>query len=108
MYNGLWIIEPNIWSIVGYSVIIPILSALGIIGNALILAVHFKAKMYLKSSVFTYLTGRCCGDTSGIVLIYLRSSSHCCTFRRERSLPIIGSSAGLMHLFIPLSMHYRI
>ncbi|RLU21704.1 hypothetical protein DMN91_006080 [Ooceraea biroi] len=55
-YNyELWTLEPDIWGLVGYSVIIPIVSALGIIGNALILAVHLRAKTYLKASVFTYL-----------------------------------------------------
>lgn len=57
--NGLWTAEPGIWSIIGYSVLIPVVSALGIIGNSLILAVHVKAKTYLKSSTYTYLAGRC-------------------------------------------------
>lgn len=58
-YNyGLWTIEPSIWSIIGYTVVIPVVSALGIIGNSLILVVHLKAKTYLKASTFTYLVGR--------------------------------------------------
>ncbi|KAH0948023.1 hypothetical protein HN011_012097 [Eciton burchellii] len=72
-YNGLWIIEPNIWSIVGYSVIIPIVSALGIIGNALILMVHFKAKTHLKSSVFTYLTVLASSDMITCTLLLFSS-----------------------------------
>jgi hypothetical protein len=51
--------EPGIWGIIGYSVLIPIVSALGIIGNSLILAVHIRAKTYLKASTYTYLSGRC-------------------------------------------------
>ncbi|KYN18026.1 hypothetical protein ALC57_09671, partial [Trachymyrmex cornetzi] len=55
---GLWTIEPSILSIIGYTVIIPVVSALGIIGNSLILVVHLKAKTYLKGSAYTYLAGR--------------------------------------------------
>ncbi|KYN32297.1 hypothetical protein ALC56_13154, partial [Trachymyrmex septentrionalis] len=36
-----------------YTVVIPVVSVLGIIGNSLILAVHLKAKTYLKA--YTYL-----------------------------------------------------
>ncbi|XP_076636747.1 uncharacterized protein LOC143349398 [Colletes latitarsis] len=51
---GLWTVEPNFHSIIVYSVLIPILSALGIVGNALILCVLGEGNF--KASVFTYLT----------------------------------------------------
>lgn len=57
MYNyGLWTAEPTIWGIIMFSVIIPVVSTFGIIGNTLILAVHYKRG--LKASTYTYLAGR--------------------------------------------------
>ncbi|XP_076685835.1 FMRFamide receptor [Andrena cerasifolii] len=51
---SLWIVEPTLHSIIVYSVGIPIVSLLGIVGNALILRVLCDGKF--KASVFTYLT----------------------------------------------------
>ncbi|KYQ53386.1 hypothetical protein ALC60_07452, partial [Trachymyrmex zeteki] len=55
---GLWTIESSILSIIGYTVVIPVVSALGIIGNSLILAVHLKAKTYLKGSTYIHVFSR--------------------------------------------------
>ncbi|XP_029158857.1 uncharacterized protein LOC114931084 isoform X2 [Nylanderia fulva] len=68
-HHGLWTDEPNIWIIVGYTVVIPIISALGIIGNSLILAVHLKAKTYLKSSTYTYLVVLATSDLVTCILL---------------------------------------
>ncbi|XP_076246497.1 uncharacterized protein LOC143186675 [Calliopsis andreniformis] len=51
---SLWVAEPTFQSIVVYSVAIPIVSLLGIVGNALILRVLCDGNF--KASVFTYLT----------------------------------------------------
>ncbi|XP_020285995.1 probable G-protein coupled receptor 139 [Pseudomyrmex gracilis] len=59
---GLWTTDPTIWTIIGYSVVIPVVSALGIIGNSLILAVHLKAKTFLKASTYTYLAALASSD----------------------------------------------
>nr|XP_012232274.1 PREDICTED: atypical chemokine receptor 4 [Linepithema humile] len=67
--NGLWTAEPSIWGIIGYSVLIPIVSALGIIGNSLILAVHTKAKTYLKASTYTYLAVLASSDLVTCILL---------------------------------------
>ncbi|XP_024877792.1 uncharacterized protein LOC112458403 [Temnothorax curvispinosus] len=73
-YNhGLWTIEPNMWSIIGYTVVIPVVSALGIIGNSLILAVHLKSKTYLKSSTYTYLVVLASSDLITCVLLVFSS-----------------------------------
>ncbi|KAK2576766.1 hypothetical protein KPH14_005411 [Odynerus spinipes] len=50
---SLWVGQPTPISIIVYSIIIPVVSALGIIGNILILAVI--TKRCLKTSTYTYL-----------------------------------------------------
>ncbi|XP_018396687.1 PREDICTED: neuropeptide Y receptor type 6 [Cyphomyrmex costatus] len=73
-YNyGLWTVEPSILSIIGYTVVIPVVSALGIIGNSLILAVHLKAKTYLKGSAYTYLAVLATSDLITCVLLIFSS-----------------------------------
>ncbi|XP_011699644.1 PREDICTED: uncharacterized protein LOC105456949 [Wasmannia auropunctata] len=73
-YNyGLWTIEPSILSIIGYTVVIPVVSALGIIGNSLILAVHLKAKTYLKGSAYTYLAVLAISDLINCILLVFSS-----------------------------------
>ncbi|KAL6255375.1 hypothetical protein P5V15_013713 [Pogonomyrmex californicus] len=73
-YNyGLWTVEPSIWGIIGYTVVIPIVSALGIIGNSLILAVHLKAKTYLKASTYTYLAVLAASDLITCILVVFSS-----------------------------------
>ncbi|XP_039306579.1 neuropeptide Y receptor type 6 [Solenopsis invicta] len=73
-YNyGLWTIEPSILSIIGYTVVIPVVSALGIIGNSLILIVHFKAKTYLKASTYTYLAVLATSDLITCILLVFSS-----------------------------------
>lgn len=91
-YNyGLWTVEPDIWSIIGYTVVIPVVSALGIIGNSLILAVHLKAKTYLKASTYTYLAGRWRRNRCGHELTWnsLASAGFVIVMRRDRESPVI-------------------
>ncbi|CAL1681786.1 unnamed protein product [Lasius platythorax] len=68
-HHELWTVEPSIWGIIGYTVVIPIVSALGIIGNSLILAVHLKAKTYLKASTYTYLAVLATSDLVTCILL---------------------------------------
>jgi len=88
-YNyELWTIEPSILSIIGYTVIIPVVSALGIIGNSLILAVHLKAKTYLKGSAYTYLAGRWrCRNQSWINVEFTRICRICYCYARRENPP---------------------
>ncbi|KAL0117427.1 hypothetical protein PUN28_010337 [Cardiocondyla obscurior] len=71
--SELWTIEPSIWAIIGYTVVIPVVSALGIIGNSLILAVHLKTKTYLKASTYTYLVVLASSDLITCLLILFSS-----------------------------------
>lgn len=57
-YYELWTAVPDMWSIIVYSVIIPVVSGFGIIGNALILMVHYQRN--LRTSTYTYLAGNSC------------------------------------------------
>ncbi|KAI4480471.1 hypothetical protein M0802_014185 [Mischocyttarus mexicanus] len=52
---SLWVGQPTMTSVILYSIVIPIISALGIIGNTLILTVIMKR--CLKTSTYTYLAG---------------------------------------------------
>ncbi|XP_017757465.1 PREDICTED: probable G-protein coupled receptor B0563.6 [Eufriesea mexicana] len=64
---SLWIVEPTFHSIAVYSIAIPIISILGIIGNALILCVLCKGNF--KASVFTYLTVLAAADLVTCVML---------------------------------------
>ncbi|XP_024941951.1 uncharacterized protein LOC107268961 isoform X2 [Cephus cinctus] len=66
--TNVWANEPTMWGIIVYSIVIPIISGLGMIGNALILAV--LSRRSLKASTYTYLAVLAGSDlvTCGLLL----------------------------------------
>ncbi|XP_046436176.1 uncharacterized protein LOC124310344 [Neodiprion virginianus] len=51
--TNVWADEPTTWGIMMYSIVVPVISVLGVIGNTLILAV--LSRKSLKASMYTYL-----------------------------------------------------